>query len=112
MPHSRKIIYAGVIVGLMPAHSALARDNGQYAQSPLKPWFDSLHSAKGYCCSDADGRDTEYDARADGYYVPKDGTWIRVPDEALITEPNRAGRPMVWFDPRGNIRCFIPGAGL
>src|SRR5256884_5133405 len=32
-----------------------ARDDGRYSQSPLKPWFDSLKSGKGPCCSDADG---------------------------------------------------------
>jgi len=32
-----------------------ARDDGRYRQSPLKPWFDSLRSGKGLCCSDADG---------------------------------------------------------
>ena len=25
-----------------------------------------------------------------------DGEWIDVPDEAVITEPNRIGRTMVW----------------
>lgn len=28
---------------------AFARDDGRYAQSPLKPWFDSLKSGKGPC---------------------------------------------------------------
>jgi hypothetical protein len=35
--------------------SVQARDDGRYSQSPLKPWFDSLKSGKGPCCSDADG---------------------------------------------------------
>ena len=35
--------------------TAQARDDGRYSQSPLKPWFDSLKSGKGPCCSDADG---------------------------------------------------------
>src|SRR4051812_33043270 len=35
--------------------SAMARDDGRYAGSPLKPWFDTLKSSKGLCCSDADG---------------------------------------------------------
>ena len=37
------------------AGSAMARDDGRFANSPLKPWFDSLRSGKGPCCSDADG---------------------------------------------------------
>ena len=34
---------------------ALARDDGRYANSPLKSWFDQLASGKGLCCSFADG---------------------------------------------------------
>ncbi len=37
---------------------ALARDDGRYANSPLKGWFESLRSQKGYCCAEADGRET------------------------------------------------------
>ncbi|MGN1288938.1 MAG: hypothetical protein ACI4XG_20485, partial [Bradyrhizobium sp.] len=37
------------------ASPTLARDDGRYANSPLKPWFESLHSGYGQCCSDADG---------------------------------------------------------
>ncbi len=39
--------------------------------------------------------------------------WIDVPDDAVITEPNRAGRTMVWpirFDNQISIRCFMPGS--
>ena len=32
-----------------------ARDDGHFADSPLKPWFDRLASGKGLCCSFADG---------------------------------------------------------
>jgi hypothetical protein len=39
--------------------------------------------------------------------------WVDVPDEAVITEPNRIGRTMVW-PIRGylglTIRCFMPGS--
>jgi hypothetical protein len=44
--------------------------------------------------------------------------WWDVPAEAVITEPNRVGRTMVWpvYNWRGDsldrvdIRCFMPGA--
>jgi len=42
-----------------------------------------------------------------------ENNWIDVPDEALITEPNRAGRTMVWplqVDHQIFIRCFMPGS--
>ena len=51
---------------------------------------------------------------AGGHYrVRIDGAWIDVPDEAVITEPNRIGRTMVW-PIRGylgiSVRCFMPGS--
>jgi len=92
--------------------SSSARDDGRYADSPLKPWFESLRSDKGFCCAEADGRDTEYEIRASHYFVPVDGVWTEVPEDAVITAPNKAGRPILWLDPLHNIRCFIPGPGL
>src|SRR5215470_5430584 len=74
-----------------------AKDDGRYAQSPLKPWFDSLKSKKGFCCSVADGQETEYEMRDNHYWAPIDGVWQPVPDEALITEPNKVGRAMKWI---------------
>lgn len=100
--------------------AAHARDDGRYAQSPLKGWFDQLKSGKGLCCSDADGTalsDVDWESR-DGRYrvrIPDNQgklEWFDVPDEAVITEPNRAGKTMVW-PMRGymgiTIRCFMPG---
>ena len=93
--------------------AAMARDpDGRYANSPLKQWFDSLKSGKGFCCAEADGLDTEYEIRDSHYWVPVNGVWTEVPEDAVITEPNKAGRPILWLDPLGNILCFIPGPGL
>jgi hypothetical protein len=96
--------------------NAFARDDGRFATSPLKPWFDSLRSGKGPCCSDADGfaiADPDWESKEGHYRVRLDGEWIIVPDDAVITEPNRAGRTMVW-PVRGtlgtSIRCFLPGS--
>jgi hypothetical protein len=42
-----------------------------------------------------------------------DNEWIDVPDDAVIIEPNRAGRTMVW-PVKGSlgtpIRCFMAGS--
>jgi hypothetical protein len=70
---------AVVVLLLLLTSSALARDDGRYANSPLKPWFDSLRSQKGFCCSEADGRETEYDIRESKYWVPVNGAWTQVP---------------------------------
>jgi hypothetical protein len=82
----------------------------------LKQWFDGLRSSKGPCCSDADGSalaDVDWESKGGHYRVRLDGEWIDVPDEAVITEPNRIGRTMVW-PLRGylglTIRCFMPGS--
>ena len=53
--------------------------------------------------------------KRDGHYrVRVDGGWVDVPDEAVISEPNRMGRTMVWpiRDGVGGlyIRCFMPGS--
>ena len=102
---------------LLFIEAAGARDiDGRYAGSPLKPWFDQLKSGGGaLCCSDADGTaisDTDWRSKDGGYEVFLEGQWMRVPDEAVVTEPNRAGRTMVW-PLRGymglTIRCFMPG---
>lgn len=107
---------------------AFARDlDGRYANSPLKSWFDKLASGKGLCCSMTDGyvvADADWETK-DGHYrvrVPKvmgetETVWADVPDDAVITEPNLAGRTMVWpmyygIEANGGptIRCFMPGA--
>src|SRR5262249_16709763 len=95
---------------LMPG--AAARDDGRYANSPLKEWFESLKSGKGFCCAEADGRDTEYDIRDSRYWVPVNGGGAEGPEDAGIKDANKAGRRILWVDRLQNIRCFIPGSGL
>ena len=97
---------------------AYARDDGRYAGSNLKQWFDGLHSGKGLCCSVADGRtleDPDVDTQGGRYRVKVDGTWYDVPDAALISEPNKLGQPIVWpyvdTDGKVQIRCFMPATG-
>ncbi len=99
--------------------STRARDvDGRYAaQNPeLHQWFEGLRSGKGPCCSDADGSavsDVDWETAGGHYRVRIDGAWVEVPDEAVITEPNRIGRTMVW-PIRGylgvSVRCFMPGS--
>lgn len=106
-----------LLVMAFTIHPAFPRDlDGRYANSPLKPWFDSLKSGRGPCCSDADGyavSDPDWESKDGHYRVRVDGEWIDVPDDAVITEPNRAGRTMVWPIKGAlgtSIRCFMPGA--
>lgn len=119
------VVCAGVVcasvvfvsVAFVPT-SVSARDDGRYANEPLHAWFDQLASAKGLCCSFADGfsiQDVDWDTREGRYRVRLQGEWVTVPETAVVTEPNRYGPAVVWpyKDSSGNtqIRCFLPGAG-
>jgi hypothetical protein len=104
--------------------AAIGRDvDGRYAGSPLHEWFEHLSSGKGPCCSDADGTalsDVDWESKDGHYRVRIDNRWWDVPDEAVIKEPNRAGRTMVWpvyyngyaaaLHGHVEIRCFMPGS--
>ena len=75
---------------------ALAHDP---SHPELNGWFDKLASGRGLCCSLTDGvtvADPDWESRDGRYRVRLYGEWIDVPDDALITEPNRVGRTMVW----------------
>jgi hypothetical protein len=97
----------------------------------LSDWFTSLHSGKGPCCDGSDAvslEDPDWEAqnKAGSHYrvrVPRYGyvidgkpqelIWVDVPEEAVISEPNRVGRTMVWpvYGYMGvTIRCFMPGS--
>jgi hypothetical protein len=60
----------------------------------------------------ADGEtvvDPDWESKEGHYRVRLDNKWVDVPDEAVITEPNRAGRTMVWpIDEQISIMCFMP----
>jgi hypothetical protein len=119
-------IALGVLSGCLLGH-ARAKDDGRFANSPLKSWFDKLASNKGLCCSFADGvsvEDVDWDTGGENkdtgsegghYRVRLHGEWIPVPDSAVVTEPNKFGPAVVWpyQDSAGQtqIRCFIPGVG-
>jgi hypothetical protein len=115
----KRIVFglANIMIRACLVDSVIARDiDGRYANSPLKSWFEQLASSEGRCCSVADGEtvaDPDWDSNDGNYRVRLDGEWVDVPDDAVITEPNRAGRTMVWPLNRADglgIRCFMPGS--
>lgn len=107
-----------IIVLLFSIKVSLAHDHDR---PELDGWFNHLASGKGLCCSNNDGTalsDVDWESRAGKYRVRLEDQWWDVPDDAVITEPNRAGRTMVWpiyyhnggkLD-RIEIRCFMPGS--
>lgn len=112
-----RVLGLAVLLSIASIQLVQARDpDGRYANSPLKQWFDSLRSGKGPCCSDADGSavsDVDWESKNGRYRVRIEGEWFDVPEDAVITEPNRVGRTMVW-PIKGyqglTIRCFMPGS--
>jgi hypothetical protein len=104
-------ILALLAIALVPAFAHDA------SRPELNSWFNHLSSGKGLCCSNNDGTalsDVDWDIKNGKYRVRIEGQWIVVPDEAVITEPNRSGRTMVWpvkgYLGSIDIRCFMPGS--
>ena len=90
-----------VAVSLLFVSAVRARDDGRWAnaKTELKQWFDKHASKRGPCCSDAVGfalSDVDWESKDGRYRVRLEGQWHDVPDDALITEPNRVGRTMIW----------------
>lgn len=121
-------ILRGALVLLMTTSAALA--GGNWKNSPLHQWFDSLTSKRGLCCSFTDGvaiSDVDWGTEvldepitlADGtqernvYWVIVDGQKLVVPPDAVVVEPNRYGRAVVWpfkdVVDQLEVRCFMPG---
>lgn len=114
-----KMLAGATLCALLPT-VAFAHDDGRFAGSPLKAWFESLGTkAGGPCCALADGIvDVSWGTTPDGHYrVHVWGQWVVVPDEAVVKGPNKLGRAVVWpyinDIPGGvliQIKCFLPGA--
>jgi len=122
------VVSALAVIGA--AFPAAARDDGRYTDEPLHAWFDQLARGRGLCCSFADGfsiQDVDWDTQCERvggrreqteicrYRVRLYGEWLLVPENAVVTEPNKFGPAVVWpyTDTNGatQIRCFLPGAG-
>ena len=111
---------------LLAAAVILVRDpTGKWAGDPLQPWFESLQNKVGlYCCARADGHpldDGEWDIKDNKYRVFIEGEWIVVPDDAVISGPNKFGKAIVWLVNQGEVEtvlpplstrilCFMPGS--
>jgi hypothetical protein len=114
-------MFAATFVWATPAR---ARDDGRYknVDPAIKAWVKGLTDRNGNnCCDTADGypAEVEWDNDSGRYRVRIDGAWYDVPDDAVITQPNRIGYAVVWYHPRYErdgrkvpvIQCFLPGAG-
>ena len=107
---------------------AYAHWRPEYAQaSPdVRNWFKSQRAPTTNvpCCDISDGEfaeeDIRYDEKGVGHFWTrwsKHLEWMLVPDDVVIQEPNKWGRPVVfWAEDSVNnvmyIRCYARGAGI
>ncbi len=114
--------YSGLIAIalLLASTTAFARDpDGKYARAnpEMHKWFEQLRSQAGEaCCALDDGnlvKDSDWRSKDGHYQVFLDNGWIDVPENAVIKEPNRYGRTVLWpyyEDGHPYVRCFLPGS--
>jgi hypothetical protein len=113
------ILLRVAVLVVLAWHAAFGRDlDGKYAQSDNHEWVHGLHSPSGtWCCDLSDGHtitDADWQTKGGRYQVRIDGQWIDVPEDAVITEPNRIGQTVVWYvrhDGVPAVTCFLPGGG-
>jgi len=117
-------VWALIVLAASAAHAHLtpaliAEWGPDIMNDPAKRgWFRGVHSPHGVpCCDVADGHRTSYDIRSDGYWVPIDGEWRKVPDDSIVYNAgNPVGEAVVWWVKQGEntyyIRCFVPGGGV
>jgi hypothetical protein len=87
-------------------------------RSDLDGWYSQLRSGLGPCCGgpqiDATTvDDIDWKIIGERYAVRLEGEWQDVPPLAVVKEPNRAGRALVWtYRDNGDlrVRCFMPGS--
>ncbi len=110
---------------LLAAAVILVRDpTGKWAGDPLHGWFDSLRNEAGlFCCLKADGQpldEGQWDIKDKNYRVFLQGKWTVVPNDTVVSGPNKFGKALVWFQHPGElawggdtgtaILCFMPGS--
>ena len=129
-PGADIIIAIAIVIAIGLTTKAHARWKEEYAQMYApdeRRWFNNQvvpggPMKGGSCCSIADGEYAEEDIRCDQnechYWTrfSEHPDWIMVPDELVITTPNKHGKPTVWWGKdSGNgqvfIRCYAVGAG-
>ena len=91
-----KLTVGGVMlcVTMVVPDRSYSRDDGRFANSPLKEWFDRLASKNGLCCAFADGvsvQDVDSDTQDGHYRVRIHGEWIEV-DEDYVPAPGMKQR--------------------
>jgi hypothetical protein len=112
---------------LLLCGTALARDNGQWANSPvaLREWFQSLMQPDNpymSCCGEADAFEADTFEVADDHYVAviTDGKGL-IPAGTRIDVPNRkmkwdrgnpTGHGIIFIGSQGQVYCYVAPGGV
>jgi hypothetical protein len=115
---------AAALAMLLPA---IARDNGQWADSPAttRQWFQSLMQPDNpavSCCGEADAFEADtFEVESDHYVaiitdgkgVLQNGTRIPVPNEKMKWDQgNPTGHGIVFIGSGGQIYCYVAPGGV
>lgn len=107
----------GILLATSLGTAALAHE---HSRPDLDAWFQSLESGNGPCC-DGPGKDATHledpdwrvvtEGGSSHYEVRRNGRWEVVPDKAVLRQPNRCGKALIWYGAwdKNLIRCFMPG---
>ncbi len=115
------------IAALSIIASALARDNGQWADSPaaVRQWFQSLMQPDNpylSCCGEADAFEADsFEVEGDHYIaiitdgkgVIPPGTRIPVPNAKIKWDAgNPTGHGIVFIGAQGQVYCYVAPGGV
>jgi hypothetical protein len=118
---------ASLIAQLQMLPSALARNNGQWENSPadVREWFEGLRqpdNPKAPCCGEADAYEADlFEVDEDRYVaiitdgkgeIPN-GTKIPVPNQKLKWDAgNPTGHGIIFIGAHGQVYCYVVPGGV
>src|SRR5258708_1288769 len=110
MNKKKAIIVAGLVLGITVTAATVWSRPSPDSDMTYKEWFEGLRQpgTHAHCCSIADCRTTAYRTTSDGYEVPINDRWVRVPSEKVLDRiENPTGKGVVCYTLPANILCFV-----
>ena len=119
--------FLAALAALSMIASALARDNGQWADSPaaVRQWFQSLMQPDNpylSCCGEADAFEADtFEVEGDHYIavitdgkgVIPPGTRIPIPNAKMKWDAgNPTGHGIVFIGAQGQVYCYVAPGGV
>ena len=114
-PRDEWYIFTGIVLLALAIFISYAYPHD--ARHPeLNAWLMGLRNKNTVpCCDGSDAlriEDADWESHGGHYRVRLEGSWVDVPDDAVVTEPNKAGVTLVWpWRVNGrldHVRCFMP----